>query len=44
MRGDAQNKKNKITFVRSRPALLKGMFFSNTFDEALLNLISFFSV
>jgi preprotein translocase subunit SecB len=43
MRRVSQNKNKKtITFVRSFPALLKGMFFSNTFDEALLNLISFF--
>lgn len=40
----AQNKKKTVTFVRSRPALLNETFFSNTFDEALLNLISFFSV
>jgi hypothetical protein len=35
MRRVSQNKKKTITFVRSFPALLKGMFFSNTFDEAL---------
>lgn len=39
-----EKKKKIITFVRSCPALLRGMFFSNTFDEALLNLISFFSM
>ena len=44
MRRVSQNKIKTITFVRSFPALLKGMFFSNTIDEALLNLISFFSV